>query len=194
MRRPLAYLATLTLSLVACGGGSSATTLAATTTENTATRPESSSSSVSQTTTTVSSEGALFAITAIDFADNTIEITNLGTKQGSLSGYQVCQQPSHSVVSEETLSPGQGIIIDASLVNGFDPESGELGLYRSEDFDNPEDIVSYVEWGRSDHDLSSTAVAAGIWLADGFVATTADTSVIATAGKPATAPDGWLVG
>lgn len=197
MRRTLGIFLVLALILAACGDGDDATvtTAASSTSEETATAPESSSSSTAETTTSTagSEEGAVFAITEINFSNSEIVITNVGTSAGSLAGYQICQRPNYSQVGDVTLGPGESTTIEASVVSGFDPGDGELGLYMSGQFDNSADIASYVEWGRSGHGRSSTAVAAGIWSADSFVATTADTAAIST-DAAATSPDEWTVG
>lgn len=194
MRR-LVILILGAMLLASCGGDSTATTLASSTSQDTATPPESSTSSDAETTTTAGevAEGE-FAITEIDFAAGELTITNVGDNAASLEGYRLCQRPTYSPVTDDTLEPGESVTLDASVVGGFDPTSGELGLYKSALFDNPDDIVSYVEWGRAGHGRSATAVDAGIWPADAFVETSADTQTLTTDVGNATSPDEWVVG
>lgn len=148
----------------------------------------------STTSNDASSGTAVLAITEIDLLDGTVTVTNLGEEPASLEGHAICQRPNYSFFEDVTLEPGESIEVEASKIGGFDPETGEVGLYSSGQFDDSSSILSYVEWGRSGHGRSSVAADAGIWPADGFVATTADTELLTTNGEVAESPDEWVVG
>jgi hypothetical protein len=79
-------------------------------------------------------------------------------------------------------------------IGTFDPTSGEVGLYLGNDFDNPDAIVSHVEWGSSGHGRSGTAVAAQIWPDGGFVETSELTGAILATLIPPTDPEHWTSG
>lgn len=199
MRRILSILFSLTLLVAACGGdsadGDTSTTEAPSTSEDSTTPPESSSSSMAEETTTTDetdSEPA-FAITEVDFVGGTVTVTNVGGGTGSLDGYALCQRPTYLTIRDVELAPGESTTFEASSLGGFSAEDGEVGLYSTGSFDSTDAIVSYVEWGRSGHGRSSVAVAAGIWPADAFVATSADAATIGTGDLAVTSPDDWLI-
>ena len=97
---------------------------------------------------------------------------------------------------DEMFGTRSGAIAVAGIANTgpFNPESGEIGLYRTNDFGSADAIVSYVEWGSGDHGRSDTAVEAGIWVGGGFVATTADSGAILATRIPPTDPGHWFGG
>lgn len=197
MRRSLVLVLPLLLVTAACGGDSAATstTEAPSTSEQPVTPPESSTSSTTEalTTTTVEEDGLQFAITEVNFTTGMVKISNVGTETATLSGYSLCQRPSYFTLPDTQLAPGESVEFEDAALGGFDPTSGELGLYSSGSFSNPDDIVSYVEWGRSGHGRSSVAVEAGIWPDASFVVTSEETISIISAEPPATSPDGWFI-
>jgi hypothetical protein len=48
-------------------------------------------------------------------------------------------------------------------IGELSPNAGEVALFDAADFDNPEAIVAYVQWGELDQIRSAVAVTAGIW-------------------------------
>ena len=169
------------------------------------------------TTTTAAAERsprARFAFTEVGLGPlGSVLIQNVGDAPGSLAGHWLCQRPSYHELPDVELQPGEvahvfvtghdemfGTRSGAVAVEGiantgpFDPESGEIGLYGSNDFGSADAIVSYVEWGSSDHGRSGTAVEAGIWAIGGFVVTTADSGAILATTIPPTDPSHWFGG
>lgn len=141
-----------------------------------------------------------FAITQVSFGEGAFaQITNVGTAVGDPGGHWLCQRPVYFEIPSVELGPGQSVwisvegddlqfvgdvvgVIDAGgRIGSLSVTSGEMALYTSNDFSNPDAIVDYVEWGTAGHGRSSVAVSAAIWPEGGFVATTEDTIAI-TAG------------
>lgn len=138
-----------------------------------------------------------------------VVITNVGDDDGNLGGLFLCQRPSYYAFPDVDVPAGQSVAIstggsvfvpppgaitidEIAAIGPLSAGDGEVGLYNSGDFGSPSAILSYVEWGSSDHGRSSVAIAAGIW--SGFVQTSADSVVIlANTAPPMRAAD-WDVG
>jgi hypothetical protein len=201
MRRLFLFVA-LALVAAACSSGDE-------TASDTTTSVPPNASTTAAASTTAGGGSAVFAIETVTFGDGAmVVITNTGTGAGELTGHWLCQRPSYFQIPDVALEPGEQVaialdgaafepppgamIVDAvATVGTIDPNSGELGLYSSSQFDDATAIVSYVEWGSTGHGRSSVAVAAGIWTEGGFVATTPTTASLSATAVPATGPDDW---
>jgi len=211
----------LVLLVAACGGTVAETTTTIARVENTtipapsttAPTPGAATTTtvVAETTTTVptAASGPRFAMSTVALGDSAmVVITNIGDEAGSLGGHWLCQRPQYyefpnvelaagqsaavSVGGDVFLPPPGAVVIEGTAFIGpFSPAGGEVGFYSSNSFSNPNDIVSYVEWGSSGHGRSGTAVSAGIWLDGAFVETTADSTAIIADQLPAEGPDDW---
>jgi hypothetical protein len=211
MRRT-AELTVILLVAIACGGATTATQPPTTTTlakPATTTTVATTTTTVATTTTTEAESGAQFAITSLSLGENgMVVITNIGTEAGSLSGYFLCQRPDYFALPAVTLEPGEFFAISTggdvflpppgavttdqiATIGLLSPTGGEVGLYSSSNFNSPADIVSYVEWGNAGHGRSSVAINAGIWPADSFVQTGADTAGLFANTVPPTEPAHW---
>ncbi len=209
--RGLVLAVSLAVVVAACSGdddtGTTTTTAAATTTTAAATTTTSAA-----TTTTATPGAAVFVVTQVAFGENGyVAISNVGTSGGALSEFWLCQRPAYYQIPEVILDPGQSVWVatadggtlnpPAEVVRVFGAEggfgtfresSGEIGLYTSTSFGDPNSIVSYVEWGSSDHGRSSVAVEAGIWGAGEFVEVPEGTTFITIGQIPATTGAQWL--
>lgn len=151
---------------------------------------------------------AVFSLTQVAFGDAAfVQITNTGNGPGDLGGHWLCQRPVYFEIPDVELGPGESVWIAAdggdlqfvgTVVGVLDaegrlgslaPASGEVALYRSNDFSSIDAIVDYVEWGTAGHGRSSVAAGAGIWPEGGFVETTADTIAITSMGGDG--PESW---
>lgn len=221
--RKLAAPTVLILALAACGGSTAETTtsaapidttapVAATTTTSASPEPTTATTPESTTNAPVVSPGATFAITMISLGDlGQVVVQNVGNEPGSLGGFWLCQRPSYYEFPDVEVQPGESAAVSvggdifvpppgAIAIEGvagigpLDPTDGEVGLYLDDAFGNPDAIVSYVEWGRSGHGRSETAVSAKIWPDGGFVETSEATGAILAAVIPPTEPAHWTSG
>ena len=102
------------------------------------------------------------AVTQIDFAAGTVTLTNHGDADVDPNGLIECNFPAYSPLADQPMmAPGDSITVVSAV--GIDAASGEWGLYTSQDFENADAIVTYVEWGEGGHQRSTVAAAAGIW-------------------------------
>ena len=187
------------------------TTQATPVTTATTAQETTATTAVAETTTTVptAASGPQFVMSTVALGDSAmVVITNIGDEAGSLGGHWLCQRPQYyefpnvelaagesaavSVGGDVFLPPPDAIVIEGTAFIGpFSPSGGEVGFYSSNSFSNPNEILSYVEWGASGHGRSGTAVSAGIWVEGGFVETTADTPSIVANQLPTLGPDNW---
>jgi hypothetical protein len=63
------------------------------------------------------------------------------------------------------MAPGEVKGLNLSISN----TDGELAIYNAADFDNPDAMIHYVEWGSTGHGRSDEAVAANLWSTGDFV-------------------------
>ncbi len=106
---------------------------------------------------------------------NQVELINVGGMPIDISSYWLCDFPQYvqlintNIVCGEDLilNPGQVITVSSNVVtiNNID---GEIGLYTTNAFSDPNAIIDYIEWGFSGHGRSDEAVAAGIWTTGDF--------------------------
>lgn len=122
-------------------------------------------------------------VTSVDFTSGVAVIANTGDEPYELVGHWICNRPSYAEIADRTLAPGD--IVEVSL-GGFSADGGEVAIYRSPEFGNARDIVTYVDWGAGGG-RQSVAEAAGIW-SGAPVAPAGDS--IALTGEPGSA-DGW---
>ncbi len=138
---------------------------------------------------------AELVVSAVAFGDaGYIEVRNVGAGDASLDGYWLCQFPAYHLISG-TLGPSEAVRFPAagSEFGILDDATGEVGLYRSDAFDDPAAIVAYVEWGQPNHQRSATAVEAGVWVADSAVDATGTDAIVTTEEAPTSAA-GWAPG
>ena len=104
------------------------------------------------------------------FDDNSFELKNTGTETVDISTYWICNFPDYSPLNSLTIACGDlNLVADASIVieaNFSIPTAdAELGLYttNSGNFSNADFIISYLEWGSTNHRRSGIATGKGIW-------------------------------
>lgn len=209
MRRLLISVAVLALVAAACSDDDSGAT---TTTATTAASTTTAGVTTTAATTTTATGAAVFVITQVAFGDRGyVAISNVGSADGVLSEVWLCQRPAYYEIPEISVGSGQTVWVatgDGGDLNpppevvqvfgaeggfgSFNAASGEIGLYTSTSFGDPNAILSYVEWGSSDHGRSSVAVEAGIWGEGEFVEVPEGTSFITIGQIPATTGAQWL--
>ncbi|NND74328.1 MAG: hypothetical protein HKN44_04925 [Ilumatobacter sp.] len=101
------------------------------------------------------------SITQIDFDAGTFTISNHGDDVVQLGDIWACNFPDCQNLLPGTVAGGQSEMLNNPIE--VRAEDGELALYRSDQFSDPDAMLSYVEWGSSGHSRSSVAVAAGLW-------------------------------
>lgn len=130
------------------------------------------------------------AITGVDANAGTVELTNHGDAEVDPNGIFLCNFPAYGAITgADVIPPGASITVETGASGVLlDAGSGELGLYATNDFESPDAMISYVEWGDAGHQRSSVAIAAGLW-SEG-VADATDGVLTASTDTP-TSPADW---
>ncbi|MBT8233056.1 MAG: T9SS type A sorting domain-containing protein [Bacteroidia bacterium] len=106
--------------------------------------------------------------------NNRFELKNVGDETIDVSNYFICNFPAYAQLSslviecgtDLILEPGELVTLVASF--GISNDDGEMALYNTPSYSDPEAIIDYVEWGRTGHTRSNVAVAAEIWTSGDF--------------------------
>ena len=139
-----------------------------TTTATTVAATEPTTTTATTTTTEAPvATGPATVITAVDFDEGVVELTNISDEPFSLDGHFLCNFPTYVSISG-SLDPGASTTFELSGV-GAGSLSGEIGLYNGSNFGSSDAIVAYVEWGTPNHQRSIVAVGAGLWTSGDFV-------------------------
>lgn len=113
----------------------------------------------------------------VDFmgATNWIELYNAGDSETDVSNLILCDFPRYPVVSSLTILDGNTTIPAGGFLvlswTDLDADA-EVGLYQATaegDFDNPDQMIDYMQYASAGHQREGTAVAAGLWTAGEFV-------------------------
>jgi hypothetical protein len=100
-------------------------------------------------------------ILGVSFASGTVTIRNDSAAAVDFTGYFTCNRPQYAEMPAETLQPGATLDLDVTDLD-VRASAGEFALYSSRSFDDPADMVAYVQWGKPDNGRSATAVEAGL--------------------------------
>ncbi len=182
MRRATVVLAPLLLIAAACGGSDEPQATTSTPPATTAPPETAPPDTAPQTGTLVIAE--------IDFTGDRIVLRNPGDAPYDLTGHWLCNRPTYAPVPDGVVEPGGTIEIAASLA-GLSSGGGELGVYTSSDFGDPDAMVRYVAWGAAGRGRQDTAVAAGLWGSEDFVAN-GGAAMVSTGDDPVGSAD-WSV-
>ncbi|MFB3099003.1 MAG: hypothetical protein ACE1ZX_03075 [Acidimicrobiia bacterium] len=164
--------------LSACAG-SATTTTQATELPATPTTELPATPTTEQVTTTppVVTIDARFLLSTVVFGDQGwIEVINTGPQAGNIHGHWIAIHPFYLELPSTIVEVGQtvrvsldpdadlGVVVGAAgLLPVLVAPSGEVGLYSSGNFGDPNSIVDYLEWGSGGHFRSTVAIAAGVW-------------------------------
>lgn len=113
--------------------------------------------------------------------DGYVALANYTDSRANLDGLFLCQGvqcvalPDVVVPAEETARVAvgdtadlEGIVVDGTGLGELRPSDGEVGLYASGDLDNPGAMLLYYQWGSTPHELTQTAIEAGLWVEGGY--------------------------
>ncbi|MEA3510978.1 MAG: hypothetical protein U9R51_06035 [Actinomycetota bacterium] len=157
------------------------------------------------TTSTIVTGNVRFVIGSVVFGESgAIEIGNLGPDTGALTGFWIAIHPYYLEIPSTIIAPGKAITV--SMAEDADPElvipaagllpalkggSGEIGLYSSGGFGDPDAIVDYVEWGTTGHTRSTVAIAAGLWPEDQAIVIDRSATGLTADDRSDPGPQGW---
>ncbi len=187
----MAIAVAATVFAAACGngdGGDPADTAASTEapfSDQDALVPTPTSAATNEQVAATPDEELPISITEIDFEADTITITNHGTVDVELGDVWLCEFPKYENLDAMVLAGGDSVTIPNP--HGSSVDDGELALYRTDDYVDPDAMLSYVHWGTDDHTRTPVAVDAALWEGEPVVPGGSLTSD----GRFATDASGW---
>lgn len=131
-------------------------------------------------------------LVGIDFELNSIILANQGADEVRTQGLWVYQDGESSEFNIFIIEPRTEILFSVQDIGGVDPSGGEIALFDSESFSNPDAVLEYVAWGSSGHTGMDVAIEAGQWNEEGAVETGPDTLVVVRADPNLIGPDAWI--
>ncbi len=164
--------------LSACAGSATTTTQATELPPTPTTEiPPTPTTEQATTTPLVVTIDASFVLSTVVFGDRGwIEVINTGPQAGNIHGHWIAIHPFYLELPSTIVEVGQsvrisldpdadpGVVVTAAgLLPVLVAPAGEVGLYSSGNFGDPNSIVDYLEWGTGGHFRSTVAIAAGIW-------------------------------
>ncbi len=127
-----------------------------------------------------------------------IEFINTGEEPVDISNWQLCHRLTYAplnsltVVSGSlTIQPGEFLVVSGFNLND---QSGDIGLYSSASFGNPDAMQHFVQYGAGGIGRESVAVTKGIWTAGAFVEPAPEGSSIAlSVGTNGSRVEDWFI-
>jgi hypothetical protein len=116
-------------------------------------------------------------------SDGYVTLENYTEVAASLDAVYLCQADGCVDLPDIVVEPGQVARVAAGEGNGLEnvvmrnadldlpPADGEVGVFRSEDVSDSQGIRSYLQWGSTPHEMTDTAVEAGLWLPTAYAPT-----------------------
>ena len=179
----------LLLLSTACGKSQGEDTVAATTVATVESVPATAAPQAPTATLAPlaqkSQSGSFFAINEIGLGpEGYVALTNFTGVPVSLGGLYLCQGgdcfalPDEVVEGDETVQVAAGdgeglqnVIATEATYGELRPADGEIALFKSEQTDDPQALLVYLQWGSSPHGLTDVAVEAGLWVGTSFAPT-----------------------
>lgn len=115
-----------------------------------------------------------------------VELGNFTDIPVEFGGLHLCQADACQELPDGVVQPGEEVyvvvsgdpdldgpvIVDDADLGELRPAHGELSLFSRADFDDPEALVLFFEWGSTPHEHTDLALEAGLWVDGAFAPTT----------------------
>ncbi len=108
--------------------------------------------------------------------DGYVRLRNFASVSASPKGLFLCQPPKCLELPNVEVGADNTAFVaasdDADLPNtvatwsdlSLSPADGEVGIYASENTDDPDEVRAYLQWGSTPHEGTEAAIAAGLWV------------------------------
>lgn len=109
--------------------------------------------------------------------DGYLVLENFTDVPVTLAGQHLCQGDMCFALPDEVVPSGEtiiittgdgealeGLVVSNATIGDIRPADGEIGLYASTEWDDPQALLTYIEWGSTPHELTELAIEAGVWL------------------------------
>ncbi len=110
-----------------------------------------------------------------------VALTNFTDVSFNLAGYWLCQGSACFELPEEVVGGGEtvrvslgtgagleNVVASGATLSELRATDGEIGLFASSEFDDPQAMVAYYQWGSTPHEHTQTAIDAGLWVEGGY--------------------------
>ena len=130
-----------------------------------------------QPATVSGTTGSFFAINEISLGPNGfVALTNFTDVPVSLDGLYLCQGSDCFALPDEVVKGGETVLVAAgdgeelenvvateATYGELRPADGEIAIFTSEETDDPQALLVYLQWGSTPHELTDLAVEKGLW-------------------------------
>jgi len=129
-----------------------------------------------------SATGTYFSINEVGLGPNGfVALTNFTDVPTSLAGLYLCQGHACFELPDTVVGPGEtvriavgdgsgreNVVATHAAIGKLQPSDGEIALLASKEPDNPKAMFVYFQWGSTPHQLTQTAIDAGLWVEGGY--------------------------
>jgi len=129
-----------------------------------------------------SATGTYFSINEVGLGPNGfVALTNFTDVPASLAGLYLCQGSSCFELPDTVVPAGgivrisvgdgsgyENVVVTHAALGELRPSDGEIALLTSKNLDELRAVLVYFQWGSTPHELTQTAVEAGLWVAGGY--------------------------
>ena len=189
MKRKLVILVVMTLvmALVGCGGAPVAPPVGSVSSSSSAGDEQPQPPAPSNAPSTMSGNpNRLLSIRAVGLGpDGYVAFENFTDVPVSLTGTHLCQGSTCAALPDAVIEAGEIGIVALGSGSGLDnvvassvnvgelrPSDGEIALFASDTVSAAE-LLNYLEWGSTPHELTGMAIEAGLWHEGSYAPTSA---------------------
>jgi hypothetical protein len=129
-----------------------------------------------------SATGTFFTINELGLGSNGfVALTNFTDVPASLADLYLCQGVECFELPDVVVNAGEtvriavgdgdgheGVVATHATLGDLRSSDGEVALYVSQELENPQEMLTYFQWGATPHDLTQIAIDAGLWVEGGY--------------------------
>lgn len=128
----------------------------------------------------------------VDFELNSMVISNNSEEEVRTQGLWAYRDGESFEFDIFIIEPRATILFSMRDLGDISTSSGELALFDSDSFTDPDSMLQYVVWGDGDSQLTETVSDAGLWPPDeGTVSVSEDSVVLLRIDPLGTGPTAW---
>lgn len=141
-------------------------------------QPEETQAANNSPIAQTSQSGSFFDIIEVGLGpQGYVTLNNFTDVPVSLGGLYLCQGSDCFALPDQVVEAGQTVRVAVGNGQGLEnvvatnatlgelrPADGEIAIFASEDTDDPQMLLNYLEWGSTPHELTEMAISQGLWL------------------------------
>lgn len=134
---------------------------------------------------------ASIQLAGVDFPLDSVLLINNGAEVVRTENLHLCQGDMCFEFNIFSIQPRATILFSVSRAGGVVPEMGEIALFDSDAFDDPESMVDYVAWGSAGQSLAGIASEALLWSEEDYVESPSGSIVLTRIDPAAPGSEAW---